>query len=128
MGFENRIIVDENDLRWGVKWKEELSKLISHVDAFIPIMSPSYFNSKMCMYELYIALSKDKKILPIYYRDCSNGLGSKFKENNKENIKLNKVSLELSGFQYKDFRSLRNKELRSELVQDFLDEISTNLV
>ena len=127
MDFENKIIMDVSDLKWGVKWKEELTILVSNADAFIAIMSPSYFNSKMCMFELDIALSKKKIILPLYYRDCIKGLKSEFKENNEENIRLNKVSLKLSDIQYKDFRVLRNKALNSEIVQDFLDAISISL-
>ena len=48
-GFENKIVIDESDLIWGGKWKEEIERLIRDSDALIIIMSPSYFNSRMCM-------------------------------------------------------------------------------
>jgi hypothetical protein len=127
-GFENKIIVDESDLKWGVDWKKEISRLISESDAVITIISPSYFNSRMCIYELDVALKADKGILPIYYRNCPKGLRSSFKEEgNEENARLNEISSKISGIQYKDFRALRNKELESEVVQDFLDEIAEEI-
>ena len=127
-GSNNTILVDESDLKWGVKWKEEIKLLIEGADSIITILSPSYFNSKMCIYELEIALKSNKTILPLYYRNCQNGLKSNFKEeNNKENKELNKTSVQISEIQYKDFRKLRNKDIHSEIVQDFLDNISEQI-
>lgn len=128
LGYKNIITVDESELKWGVPWKQEIPRLISESDSVILIISPSYFNSKMCIYELELALEGNKKILPIYYRTCTNGLKSSFKEkDNEENKKLNKISSKISGIQYRDFRELRNKDLESEIIQDFLDKISEDL-
>ncbi|WP_143736004.1 toll/interleukin-1 receptor domain-containing protein [Methyloprofundus sedimenti] len=126
IGFETKIVVDVHDLKWGDDWYEKLDHLVSDADLFLPIMSPSYFNSKMCMRELNWAISK-KTIIPIYYRDCPKGMHCSFKENNAENKDLNKMSAKITTFQYKDFRYLRNKGVSSELVQDFLDKISIDI-
>jgi hypothetical protein len=128
LGYENKIIVDVSDLRWGVEWKTEIEKLILNCDAVIALISPSYFNSRMCIHELKIALSANKRILPIYYRNCKNGLKSTFKEEgNDENAELNRISKKIEAIQYMDFRKLKNKDFDSEVVQDFLDKIANEL-
>ena len=127
VGFETQIIVDVNDLKWGDDWYEKLDKLVFDSNLFLPIMSPSYFNSKMCMRELSWAISRKKLIIPMYYRNCPNGLYCSFKENNDENKELNRMSVKISESQYKDFRALRNKKLASETVQNFLDEMAIDI-
>lgn len=128
LGYENKIIVDMSDLRWGVEWKTEIEQLILNSDTIIALISPSYFNSKMCIHELKIALRAKKRILPIYYRNCKNGLRSTFKEEgNNENAELNLISEKIGDIQYMDFRKLKNKDLDSEVVQDFLDKIASEL-
>jgi hypothetical protein len=128
MGYECKIIVDVSDLRWGVEWKNEIERLVLSSDAIIALVSPSYFNSKMCIHEIGIALSAKKRILPIYYRECKNGLKSTFKEEgNDENAELNRISKKIENIQYRDFRKLKNKDLDSEVVQDFLDKIASEL-
>ena len=125
LGYENKIIVDVSDLRWGVEWKTEIERLILNADDMIALISPSYFNSKMCIHELKIALGAKKRIMPIYYRNCKNGLRSTFKEEgNDENAELNRISKKIEDIQCMDFRKLKNKDLDSEVVQDFLDKIA----
>ena len=102
-GSNNKILVDEIDLQWGVQWKQEIEKLILSSDAMILILTPSYFNSRMCIYE-----SKE--------------------EGNQENIALNRASEKLDKYQYRDFRKYRNKDLYSEAVQDFLDSLANGIV
>jgi hypothetical protein len=97
-------------------------------DAIIALISPSFFNSKMCIHELKIALDAKKRILPIYYRNCQNGLKSTFKEEgNDENAELNRISKKIGDFQCMDYRKLKNKDLDSEVVQDFLDKLASEL-
>ena len=50
-GIENKILIDEVDLPWGEKWKKKIDELIQESDAMISILTPSYFNSRMCIYE-----------------------------------------------------------------------------
>ena len=66
VGSETQIIVDIDNLKWGDDWYETLDKLVEHSCLFLPIMSPSYFNSKMCMRELNWAISRKKLIIPLY--------------------------------------------------------------
>ena len=79
----------------------------------------------MCIHELKIALGAKKRIMPIYYRNCKNRLRSTFKkEGNDENAELNRISKKIEDIQCMDFRKLKNKDLDSEVVQDFLDKIA----
>ena len=78
------------------------------------------------MFELQLAIEEGKKILPIYFRTCTE-FKSTFKEDGIEteiNKKLNKASLEIGEIQMLDFRELRNKRLDSPEVQDFLDKMA----
>ncbi len=127
-GSNNKILVDEIDLQWGVQWKQEIEKLILSSDAMISILTPSYFNSRMCIYEFKFAEENGTKVYPLYFREAKNGLRSAFKEEgNQENIALNRASEKLDKYQYRDFRKYRNKDLYSEAVQDFLDGLANGI-
>lgn len=127
-GSINQIIIDEVDLQWGVKWKEKIKELIQASDAMICILTPSYFNSRMCIYEFKYATDSRKKVFPLYFREVKNGLRSSFKEDgNEENIDLNIASQQIGDIQYRDFRDYRNKDIHSEEVQDFLDRLANEI-
>jgi len=129
LGKDCEIYFDTISLNWGVEWRKEIERLIKESDGFIAIVTPSYFNSRMCMFELYMACEAGKKILPIYFRNCR-GLKSTFKEDGIEaeiNKKLNNASLKLSDIQIRDFRELRNEKLDSQKVENFLDEMAKEI-
>jgi hypothetical protein len=89
------IYFDRLSLNWGVEWRNEIERLIKDSDCFVAIVTPPYFNSRMCIFELQMACAEGKKILPIYFRTCKE-LKSTFKENGVEaeiNKQLNKASL-----------------------------------
>lgn len=127
-GSENIIIIDENDLQWGVEWKKRIEELIQESDAMISILTPSYFNSRMCIYEFKLAKENGKKVYPLYFREVKNGLHSTFKEEgNEENLALNQASLKIGDIQYRDFRKYKNKDTNAEEVQDFLDGLANEI-
>lgn len=129
IGKECKIFFDRLSLNWGVEWRNEIERLIKDSDCFVAIVTPSYFNSRMCIFELQMACAEDKKILPIYFRTCKE-LKSTFKEDGVEaeiNKKLNKASLKVSHVQMKDFRELRNMKLDSPEVEDFLDKMAEEI-
>lgn len=128
LGVNSEIIVDINELKWGDAWLEKLELAVKKSNYFLPILSPSYFQSKMCMHELNWAFDAQRKIIPILYRKCTSGLQSKFVENNDENIRLNNSSKQISSIQYKDFTQFRNKPRDSEAVLNFLDSVAEQLV
>ena len=127
-GSENSILVDEVNLQWGVQWKQEIEELIKSSDAMILILTPSYFNSRMCIYEFKYAIEHKVKVYPLYYREAKNGFKSTFtEEGNKENVGLNKASLKIDDIQYRDFRKYKNKDLYCEEVQNFLDQLANEI-
>jgi len=127
-GSINQIAIDENDLQWGVEWKQKIEDLICESDAMISILTPSYFNSRMCIYEFKLAKEHGKKVYPLYFREVKNGLRSTFKEeSNNENVALNQASLKISDIQYRDFRKYKNKDVSIEEVQDFLDRLANEI-
>jgi hypothetical protein len=129
VGKDCDIYFDRLSLKWGVEWRNEIERLIKGSDGFVAIMTPSYFNSRMCMFELQMACAAGEKILPIYFRTCKE-LKSTFKEDGIEseiNKKLNKASLTLSEIQMKDFRGLRNESIDSREAENFLDGMAEEI-
>ena len=129
LGKDCIIYVDKLSLKWGVKWKKEIDRLIKDSDRFVAIVTPSYFNSKNCMLELQMALAENKIILPIYFRKCKEPK-SKFKEDGVEatiNKKLNEESLKLHDIEWRDFSALRNEKIDDPRVQKFLDEVAEEI-
>ncbi len=63
LGLKSELIVDVNELKWGDKWFEKLEESVKKSDCFLPILSPSYFRSKMCMRELVWAIETNRKII-----------------------------------------------------------------
>jgi hypothetical protein len=126
---ECQVFFDIESINWGAAWKVEIEKTISDCNGLVAIMTPSFFNSRACIYEVKLALDKGRKIYPIYFRNCSNRESS-FKENgvdNETNIELNAVSRKLRDINFEDFRDLRNKPIEEESVQNFIDHLADQL-
>lgn len=130
VGKKSEVFFDTDSLNWGVKWREEIECSIKECDGFVAVVSPSYFNRRMCIYELQIAIDAGKRIFPLYYRACKE-LKSSFKEDGEEaeiNKQLNKASLVIAERQMMDFRELRNEKLDSKKVENFLDGMAEAVV
>ena len=130
VGKKCEVFFDTDSLNWGVKWREEIERSIKECDGFVAVVSPSYFNRRMCIYELQIALEAGKKNFPLYYRTCKE-FKSSFKEDGEEaevNKQLNKASLAIAELQMMDFRELRNEKLDSKKVENFLDRMAEAVV
>ena len=128
-GEDCAVHFDAGSLNWGVEWRKEIVRLINDSEGFVAVVTPSYFNSRMCIYELQMASDAGKKILPLYFRTCK-AFKSTFKEDGIEaeiNKELNKASLIIGRAQRQDFRDLRNEKLDSKRVEDFLDAIAEQL-
>lgn len=129
-GEDCSVLSDKTNLPWGVKWRDGIEELIRESDGYVAVVTPSYFNSRMCIYELEMAVRADKQILPILFRKCR-VMRSTFKEDGVEaeiNKKLNRASRIIAERQARDFREHKNKDVNSEPVQDFLDEIADEIV
>jgi hypothetical protein len=130
LGEECEVYFDRFTLRWGVRWRENIKFLVEGADKFIAVVTPSYFNSRMCIFEFKLAIEAEKEIYPIYFRDCRK-LRSIFKENGVDaetNKELNKISQEISNFQWLDFCDLRSKDTNHPKTQDFLDRMAEEII
>ncbi|ASQ91309.1 hypothetical protein CHL67_10650 [Prosthecochloris sp. GSB1] len=125
-GEQCEVFFDRDSLNWGVQWREEIERSIQACDGFVAVVSPSYFNRRMCIYELRMALEAGKKIFPLYYRTCR-AFRSTFKEDGEEaviNRQLNEASRAVADIQMLDFRDLRNERPDSGAVENFLDRMA----
>ena len=129
IGQDCIIFFDVESITWGATWKNSIQKNIEECDGFIVNMTPSFFNSRFCIFELKTAIDLGKKIYPIHYRQCSK-LESDFKEDGKDaenNKMLNASSAKIKKYQFSNFTALKNKIIESEQVQDFLDKLADEI-
>lgn len=123
-GKDIEVFQDKTRLKWGAKWRKVLEKEVVSADAFVCILTPSYFSSKMCIQEFSWALENHAGIYPILYRKCPEGLKSNFTgKDDRRNPKLNDASKNIGHFQYRDFTPFRNLDRNSSEVQGFLDNV-----
>lgn len=130
IGKECKISVDKLSLKWGLKWQTEIKRLISKSECFVALVTPSFFNSRMCIFELQMACEQGKKILPIYFRVCKE-LKSTFKENGVEaefNKKLNEVSLSLDEIQRMEFYPHLYEDYASPAVRAFIGKMVNEII
>ena len=83
LGEDIELFQDKSGLKWGVNWREKLESEVTSSNAFVCVLSPSYFNSKMCIQEIVWAMESNVNIYPILYRSCPKGLQSNFSEDSK---------------------------------------------
>lgn len=122
IGEDVELFQDTSGLKWGDNWRKKLEAEVQASNAFVCVLSPSYFNSKMCIQELVWAIISKVPIYPILYRKCPKGLESSFSEESDSHVAvLNQHSKIVSTYQYVDFTNLRNKLKDSSEVLDFLD-------
>ncbi|BAC94690.1 hypothetical protein [Vibrio vulnificus YJ016] len=124
LGDDIDIFQDVTGLTWGSEWRQTLENEVKQADIFVCILSPSYFNSKMCIQEVVWAMEANVRIHPILYRACPKGFASQFSDSDRDAVILNSASTEVvDKYQYADFTRLRNRAKDSTEVLDFLDGI-----
>lgn len=74
-GFEFPIFLDNEDIKLGQKWRRRIKEALDEALFFIPILTPSFFNSEYCRAELRRFLEREQKlgrddlVLPVYFAD-----------------------------------------------------------
>ena len=69
------IFQDRQDIDWGEDWRDRIHESLDNVGLLIPVMTPNFFQSDPCRYEVQLFLDREKAlnagqlILPIYYID-----------------------------------------------------------
>jgi hypothetical protein len=126
IGADCETFFDTESIDWGVAWRKTIDEYIAICDGLIATLSPSFFNSRYCIYEIHVALQNSKRIYPVYFRTCKE-FSSSFKEDGIDkdtNICLNQSSKKIKDFKIADFRNLRNKPIDQEEVQNFIDNLA----
>jgi hypothetical protein len=70
-----KLFLDRDDMAWGNEWRAKIDGSLASVAFFIPVLTPRYFASAVCMAELNAferratALGVSQLLLPILYMD-----------------------------------------------------------
>jgi len=78
--------MDQLDIEPGMRWDDAISKALERSPRVLVILSPASARSENVSDEVGFALSKQKHVIPVLYRDCD-------------------VPFRLARFQYVDFRN-----------------------
>jgi spore germination protein GerM len=72
-GQEFRIFQDTEAIKWGEQFEARIDHALDTITFFIPILTPSFFASEFCRYELEKFLAREQElgrsdlVLPVYY-------------------------------------------------------------
>jgi F-box protein 11 len=117
IGEEFSIFQDRENIRWGQNWKKRIEESIDEVTFLIPIITPSFFRSLYCRYELQQFIEHEKKlerndlILPVYYVSCD-----------ADTWAGDNLAQVIAEHACADWRKLRSKSVDSEEVHKALIE------
>lgn len=123
MGFEFPIFQDLDDIFTGQRWKNRIHSVIDGTTFLIPIITPSFFNSQMCMDEVRQFIQREQKlnrddlIIPILY------LPTPELENSE-----NEIAQNLSSRQYYPWGDLRFKDTDSNEYRRAVAELAEQIV
>ena len=115
-GAPFEIFQDVDDIDIGERWSATLDEMLVRARFFIPILTPSYFQSKACRDELEKFLKAEERagrkdlILPIYYIQCAI-------LEEEEQRRADHLASTIHGRQRWDWRDLRHDSLRNRKVR-----------
>jgi hypothetical protein len=124
-GTSVSIFYDRKDILWGQQWDKCINESLDTAVFFIPIITPSFFNSEYCRQELEKFLQREKGlvrqdlVLPIYYMDYPT-LNEELRRNAKRDPLLDAIAAR----QYTDWRPLRTKPFDSFEVKTVLERLA----
>lgn len=126
VGFEIPIFLDREDIKLGQKWQRRIEEALNEALFFIPILTPSFFNSQYCRAELRRFLERERKlgrddlILPVYFVDAP--------LLNKEELRAgDDLALIISDRQRTDWRNLRHEPFTTPLVGRTLEKLAIQI-
>jgi pSer/pThr/pTyr-binding forkhead associated (FHA) protein len=121
------IFVDRKDIEWGENWSARINESLETATLLIPVLTPSYFVSKACRDELTKFLEREARlgrgdlVLPVYYITASILEDPVARESNS-------LAQELAKRQYVDWRDLRLKPLRSQIVRTNISDLAQRMI
>ncbi len=126
VGVEFPIFQDRNDIQWGQNWKTRLEESIDEVTFLIPVITPSFFNSKHCRDELKRFLEREQRlgrsdlILPVYFIDTP-------LLNDDELRAEDELAQAIASRQYADWRELRFEPFTNPQVGKTLERLARQI-
>jgi parallel beta-helix repeat protein len=126
VGVEFPIFQDRKDIRWGQSWKTRLEESIDEVTFLIPVITPSFFNSKYCRSELQRFLEREQRlgrsdiILPVYFIDTP-------LLNEDELRAEDELAQAIASRQYADWRELRFEPFTNPQVGKTLERLARQI-
>jgi parallel beta-helix repeat protein len=127
IGIEFPIFQDTKDIHWGQSWEQRINDALDEEITFlIPIITPSFFNSRLCRDELERFLVVENKlkrndlILPIYFVDTLLLNDPKLRANDP-------LAEVIASRQYADWRDLRFEPFTNPLVGKTLAQLAVQI-
>lgn len=125
-GMQFDIFQDTSDIALGQKWKGRISAGIDECDLFMPIITPSFFTSPSCRYELERFMRRESKLgrnnlIPLYYITCPN-----LKDNPSPDV--NRLVKAISERNYFDLRDVRGRLTNGYAFRAKLTELAMQVV
>jgi len=126
VGFDFPIFLDTEDIGTGQNWMRRIEDALDESLFFIPILTPSFFNSEYCRAELRGFLERERKlkrddlILPVYFRDT-------LLLNEEELRAKDELAVIIAARQRFDWRNLRHELFTTPLVGQRLEYLATQI-
>ncbi len=120
------IFQDTEDIKWGQSFEARIDAALASITFFLPILTPGFFTSRFCRYELEqflrreAALGRNDLVLPVYY----------IRVPALENPALqasDPLAQTLAARQYIDWRRLRRRSFDLPEVHDRLAEMAEQI-
>jgi len=125
-GEEFRIFQDRNDIQWGQNWQERIEDALDAVTLLLVIITPSFFRSPPCRYEVerFLRLERERQrtdlIYPVYYITAREMDDPVLRESNE-------LARLLATRQQLDWRELRHEPFTSPTVRKAIAQAATQL-
>lgn len=68
--------IDWEDIPYSSNWWNEISQAVDGASAFVCVLSDDYFKSETCVAELKLAEERNKRIIPVWYKDFDRKLNN----------------------------------------------------
>jgi hypothetical protein len=125
-GQEFPIFQDHNDILWGQNWRDRIEGSLDAATLFIPVITPSFFESAECRREMQRFLQRERQlqrndlILPVYYVNCP-------QMDSPAERSTDPLAQSVAERQFADWRDLRFTPFSSPRVRKALAHLATQI-
>jgi CBS domain-containing protein len=120
---ERILVFQDRDISWGQNWGRRIEHALNEANFLIPVVTPSFLKSDVCINELKTFLEHERKlqrddlILPLYFIDVTES----------HDATENELVSVLFSHQYVDWRKLRFKTFKTAAVRKALAEVASQI-